>query len=185
MSDGLREWEMQIPEIATAYEVSVPLKGKPSTGLTVDMATLTAADREILAERRAEEGGGGDDDAAPPGDVGGAAAAPGASPAKGGVKTAAATAVKTAQKKTPSYLYTLARVKELYRTRNYEVALIELVELERHYPNDERVLSMKGTLHLKLGNRSLAREAWNTVLELNPYNLAVLEALQRLDKRGE
>src|SRR5215471_19707303 len=51
MTDGTRDWEIQLPEIATAYEVSVPLQGKPSTPLGVNMATLTAADREILAEQ--------------------------------------------------------------------------------------------------------------------------------------
>ena len=172
MTDGQRDWEMQLPEIATAYEVSVPLKGKPATPLSVDLASLTAADREIIEQRQAEEGdkpgAGGEDGAAPPsGQVTGAV--PGAA----------------AQKKPPSYLLTLARVKELYRTRNYEVALIELVELERAYPNDERILSMKGTLHLKLGNRALARDAWTAALGINPYNLAVLEAMQRLDKKGE
>src|SRR5262247_3652336 len=53
MTDGQRDWEIQLPEIATAYEVKVPLAGKPPTRLAVDMATMTAADREILQEREA------------------------------------------------------------------------------------------------------------------------------------
>ena len=81
-----------------------------------------------------------------------------------------------------SYLLTLAKVKDLYRNRHYELALVELVELERQYPNDEHILSMKGSLHERLGNKGLAREAWQQVLTLNPFNLAVLEALQRLGK---
>ena len=28
MTDGQRDWEIQLPEIATAYEVKVPLSGK-------------------------------------------------------------------------------------------------------------------------------------------------------------
>ena len=51
MTDGQRDWEIQLPEIATAYEVKVPLSGKNSGRLAVDQATLTAADREILQER--------------------------------------------------------------------------------------------------------------------------------------
>src|SRR3982751_927468 len=53
MTDGQRYWEIQLPEIATAYEVKVPLSGKPASRLAVDMATMTAADREILQDREA------------------------------------------------------------------------------------------------------------------------------------
>jgi hypothetical protein len=53
MTDGQRDWEIQLPEIATAYEVKVPLSGKPASRLAVDMATMTAADREILQDREA------------------------------------------------------------------------------------------------------------------------------------
>ena len=52
-----------------------------------------------------------------------------------------------------SYLLTLARVKELYRTRQYELALVELVELDRQYPEDEHILSMKGSLYERLGQQ--------------------------------
>ena len=41
---------------------------------------------------------------------------------------------------------------------------------------------MKGSLYERLGNKNLAREAWQQTLRINPYNLAVLEALQRLGK---
>ena len=81
-----------------------------------------------------------------------------------------------------SYLLTLARVKDLYRTRHYELGLVELVDLEKQYPDDEHILSMKGSLYERLGNKNLAREAWQEALRLNPFNLAVLEALQRLGK---
>ena len=57
---------------------------------------------------------------------------------------------------------------------------MELVALEREYPNDERIMSMKGSLYEKLGRRQLARESWEAVLSINPYNLQVAEALQRL-----
>jgi tetratricopeptide (TPR) repeat protein len=204
MTDGQRDWEIQLPEIATAYEVKVPLGGKPATGLGVDMAGMTAADREILADREASEraaaadasggetgegtkraglrgkrSGSDDDDDAGDGD---------ARPGKGKRRAAAraADAAGSAADKPPSarasYLLTLAKVKDLYRTRHYELALVELVELERQYPNDEHILSMKGSLHERLGNKALAREAWQQVLTLNPFNLAVLEALQRLGK---
>jgi hypothetical protein len=180
MTDGQRDWEIQLPEIATAYEVKVPLGGKPGTGLTPDMATLTAADREILQEREAamrtggdkRKGGDDEEEDAPKGKKKGATG-------KAGDKQLAADRPPSARS---SYLLTLAKVKELYRTRHYELALVELVELEKQYPEDEHILSMKGSLHERLGNKNLARDAWQQALTLNPFNLAVLEALQRLGK---
>ena len=200
MTDGQRDWEIQLPEIATAYEVKVPLSGKPAGGMGIDMATMTAADREILAEREAaarasasesaegEEGGEGSPEggkrpatrgrraAADDDENGGAKTRPGRKPGE-----AQAAPVKAPSARS-SYLLTLAKVKELYRTRHYELALVELVELEKQYPNDEHILSMKGSLHERLGNKNLARDAWQEALTLNPFNLAVLEALQRLGK---
>jgi tetratricopeptide (TPR) repeat protein len=192
MTDGQRDWEIQLPEIATAYEVKVPLAGKPSTRLAIDMATMTAADREIAQEReaaaRAESGEPepSKDDGAKPerGERGGKAGGRD----DGDVKPAAEKrgARKAKDDKPPaakaSYLLTLARVKELYRSRQYELALVELAELDRQYPEDEHILSMKGSLYDRLGNKNLAREAWQQTLRINPYNLAVLEALQRLGK---
>jgi hypothetical protein len=203
MTDGQRDWEIQLPEIATAYEVRVPLSGAPDTRMAVDMAGMTAADREISndreAARRAEQGvpgdegrtkkgkNGNDDD---DGDTGGptrARAETGiAGKAAGRAAAAAAKTSPPGAERTPrpkaSYLLTLARVKDLYRARKYELALVELVELEQQYPHDEPILSMKGSLYDRLGNKNLAREAWQEVLTLNPFNLAVLEALQRLGK---
>ncbi|HVV52285.1 MAG TPA: hypothetical protein VHO06_21630, partial [Polyangia bacterium] len=54
MTDGQRDWEIQLPEIATAYEVKVPLSGRPASMLSPDMAPATEADREIMAENEAE-----------------------------------------------------------------------------------------------------------------------------------
>jgi tetratricopeptide (TPR) repeat protein len=188
MTDGQHDWEIQLPEIATAYEVKVPMAG---TRLPVspELAGATAADREILEEREAARRAGleagapsgkRDDDAS---DEGGE----GVREAK--IKTGGAAVQKARAPEPPapgaakpSYLLTLAKVKELYRTRKYELALVELGELERQYPDDERILSMKGSLYERLGNKNLAREAWQQALTLNPFNLAVLEALQRLGK---
>ncbi len=206
MTDGQRDWEIQLPEIATAYEVKVPLTGKPASPLAIDMATMTAADREILADNQATQRAKGDaagadpDDAAQDGDKGetgdrkegdgkhggrnGRAAdrknGKGESRAAGQENPAGA-APRPASGQ-PSYLLTLARVKDLYRTRHYELGLVELVELEKEYPDDEHILSMKGSLYERLGNKNLARDAWQQALTLNPFNLAVLEALQRLGK---
>jgi hypothetical protein len=187
MTDGDQDWEFQLPEIATAYEVRVPLRGKPGMGLGVDQATLTAADKEIVGQREIDERARGDE-ADGNGSEGGAVADGGgdglAEPRARKTRLRPATASMPGGAATPksSYLLTLAKVKDLYRTRNYEIALVELVALEREYPNDERILSMKGSLYEKVGRKQLARESWEAVLAINPYNLQVAEALQRLGK---
>jgi len=194
MTDGDQDWEFQLPEIATAYEVRIPLRGKAGqNGIPVDQATLTAADKEIVGQREVDarlraEG-------PPPGDQGDNYLAPdGMGPNGEGTEGARPAGLRTGRPNpggapagpaaTPrsSYLLTLAKVKDLYRSRNYEIALVELVALEREYPNDERIMSMKGSLYEKLGRRQLARESWEAVLSINPYNLQVAEALQRLGK---
>ena len=203
MTDGQRDWEIQLPEIATAYEVKVPMSGQGDAACAADMATMTAADREILAEREASARAEGGRARAVQGRDGaeGRRARRAAGVRRGrrrrrqerrrredrqGRKGRATPAGKPGADKPPaakaSYLLTLARVKELYRARQYELALVELVELERQYPEDEHILSMKGSLDERLGQQELAREAWQQALRINPYNLAILEALQRLSK---
>jgi hypothetical protein len=198
MTDGQRDWEIQLPEIATAYEVKVPLTGKPASPLAIDMATMTAADREILADNQATQRAKGDGAGTDPDDAAEESDGNGKHPGRNGRATADRKAGKGESRATgpenpagaaqrpasgqPSYLLTLARVKDLYRTRHYELGLVELVELEKQYPDDEHILSMKGSLYERLGNKNLAREAWQQALTLNPFNLAVLEALQRLGK---
>ncbi len=184
MTDGQRDWEVQLPEIATAYEVRVPLTGAPGAGLGVDLAGVTSADREILAQSEAARRAASDDaaekdDQTDSGDVADKGGARDAKKKPAAAKPAAGQGPAPAK---ASYLLTLERVKELYRTRHYELGLVELVELEKQYPEDEHILSMKGSLYERLGNKPLARDAWQQVLRINPYNLAVLEALQRLGK---
>ncbi|MEQ8274319.1 MAG: tetratricopeptide repeat protein [Deltaproteobacteria bacterium] len=87
--------------------------------------------------------------------------------------------------KAQSYLATLARVRELYKRRQYELALVDLVNLDRQYPDDERILAMKGTLYRKLGRRDEAKRAWERVLALNPDNAMVGRALEQLLEETE
>jgi hypothetical protein len=119
---------------------------------------LTAADEEVLADRARA------DDERP-------------------VATKKVDARKTA--KTKSYLGGLARVTEMFDSRRYELALIELVALESAYPDDARIQAMKGTLYLKLGKRRLAREAWQKALALDPEHEGVAEGLRSLGAADE
>lgn len=79
-----------------------------------------------------------------------------------------------------SYLATLAKLGEMYSAHRYELALIEVVDLEQQYPKDPRLLAMKGSLYQKLGKAALARDAWKKALEIDPSDTTVAEALRAL-----
>jgi hypothetical protein len=168
MSDGTRDWEVEFPDVAVGYEVRIPLRGAPTDGTTDDRlpSRLTAADRELMEERALER-------------------TPSADRAAGADHTtqpAVAAGPKKPDSKRPrgSYLGGIARVRELYRTRNYELALIDCVDLEREYPNDAKLLAMKGSIYRKLGKNRLARETWEKALALDPDNQTVADALREL-----
>jgi tetratricopeptide (TPR) repeat protein len=157
MAESGRVWEVELPEGSGGYEVRLPIAG----GSPVEM--LTAADEEMLAEALQ------DAKATKP------AAAGGQKPADGGQVVDAHKAARTR-----SYLGGVARVKEMFSSRRYELALIELVSLEKEYPKDARLLAMKGSLYLKLGQPKLARQAWEQALSINPDDLGVAEALRAI-----
>jgi tetratricopeptide (TPR) repeat protein len=83
--------------------------------------------------------------------------------------------------KAQSYLGTIARVRELYKRRQYEMALVDLVALDRQYPDDVRILEMKGTLYMRLNRPKEARKAWERALSLDPNNESVARALEQLE----
>jgi len=156
LAEGGRVWEVELPESAGGYEVRVPLVGGP-------LEQMTPADEELLADSTARAATGGLPDPPAPGKV---------------------VDARTAAKK-KSYLGSLARVNELYTSRKFELALIEVVALEKEYPQDGRILAMKGSLYLKLGKHKLAREAWEKALQVNPNDHALAEALRELSTREE
>jgi hypothetical protein len=122
----------------------VPLSGKPATRLAIDMATMTAADREILQDReaaaRAETG------EPEPAKDDGAAPKPAGRGKWAGARDEGGEAKPAAEKRGPrkpgddkpqaakaSYLLTLARVKD-HRSKQYELALVELAGLTGNTP---------------------------------------------------
>jgi tetratricopeptide (TPR) repeat protein len=158
LAENGRVWEMELPEESGGYEVRLPLAG----GGPVEM--LTSADEEMLAESVLSLK---QDKTTPPQ---GESKAPGNTPVVDAKRAA----------RTRSYLGGVARVKEMYASRKYELALIELVELEKDYPKDARLLAMKGSLHLKLKQPALARKAWQEALSINPDDAGVAEALRAI-----
>lgn len=198
MSDGQRDWEVEFPEVATGYEMRIPLEGGEHTRRDVvwESDELTEADKELLDQLRRDnpsyerEGvfvdGRNVNDPEGRDQVGGLA--PGAELDEEGrtVRAPGDLAPQGSQEDSPaptrpSYLLGIDEVQRLFKAQNYELAMVRLTQLERAYPNDTKILSMKGTLWLKLGREELAREAWERVLQIEPDNRAVLEALKRLD----
>lgn len=177
MSDGRRDWEVEFPETAGGYEMRIPLETTSGNGdgRTVEWegAQLTDADKELLRELRRQTPGMEREGIYADGKnvLDAAAGKPAAAPA--GEADAAPTR--------PSYLLGVETVNKLFKTGNFELAMVRLVNLERAYPDDLKLLSMKGTLWLRLGRVNLARQAWEEVLQIDPDNKPVLRALKRLN----
>src|SRR5207248_7754482 len=121
LAEHNRVWELELPESAGGYEMRIPLDGP--------LDAPTAADSELLAAARTA-------DAAVNRDTAKARDASGAAPALKPDTATSTTASKVdvsasadAAPKSPrkSYLGTLAKVREMYASRKYEMALVELV----------------------------------------------------------
>lgn len=80
----------------------------------------------------------------------------------------------------PSYLLGLHKINKLYRAGNYEHALIKIVNLQAYYPTSIKLLKMKGTILIKLGNLKLAEKAWVRASELSPQDPVIKKGLKRL-----
>lgn len=83
----------------------------------------------------------------------------------------------------PSYTIGIAKVNQLFREKNFELALIELNNLLAYYPNSPKLLKMKGTLLIKTGNRDLAMRSWQRAYDLVPGDLSLKRSIDRLNER--
>jgi tetratricopeptide (TPR) repeat protein len=165
LAEHNRVWELELPESAGGYEMRIPLDGPLESPTAADAELLAAAPEPPAAPKLAADAKA--DVTARP-DTGAKAAVAGAN---------LAGAAKVPGK---SYLGTLAKVREMYASRRYELALVELVDLEASHPKDPRLQAMKGSVYLKLGKAQLARESWQRALALDPEDPAVAEALRTL-----
>ena len=197
MSDGERDWEVEFPEVATGYEMRIPLKpGEARDGLIWESEDLTEADKELLRQMRRENPGmeregvyvDGSNINDPEGTNEAGGLEPGAELDEEGrtVRNPGGLAPQGSGEDDPaptrpSYLLGIEEVQRLFKSQNFELAMVRITQLEQAYPDDPKLLSMKGSLWLKLGRKELARETWERVLQSDPDNKAVLEALKRLD----
>ena len=51
MTDGDRDWEVEFPEVASGYEIRIPLQGEPNIlGAKAQGTPLTAAELEMISK---------------------------------------------------------------------------------------------------------------------------------------
>ncbi len=195
MSDGKRDWEVEFPEVATGYEIRIPLEaaeglsGPQGPDVLWDQSSLTDADRELLKQLRRTQPGMEHEGIFLNGKAAGfAGKTPGTSVSaktEPAGKTPSAKSVKADETlpapSRPSYLLGIEQVNQLFKKGSYELAMVRMSSLLRAYPADVRLLSMKGTLWVRMGRPELARTAWEQVLQIEPENPVVLEALRRLN----
>lgn len=195
MSDGERDWEVEFPETANGYQLRIPLHDNKKD-LDVQGQPLTRADKELLESRRRQNVGMeregiyadgqnlADDERR--NQVGGLR--PGAEiddpdAGSGGIDPWAGSEDRPAPTRR-SYFLGIEEVQKLYRAGRYEMAIVFLKELDEDYPEDPKIMAMMGTLYLKLNQEELAREYWERVLQVDPANQAVIDALKQLNQRG-
>ena len=182
MSDGTLDWEVELPEVATGYELRIPIKGKTRPGeVTFSGGALTDADKDLLNNLRRKnpdfEGEGIYDEE-------GRSLTP-----QGQAKDAQSSTQKLKNSKInsqpaptrQSYLISLEKSRQLFKAGKYELALVALKSLDQEYPNDVTIKSMVGTLWLQLNQPELAREAWESALKIDPNNRSIIEALKQLE----
>ena len=178
MSDGYRDWEVEFPEVARGYEVRIPLDDDRRE-VRAGHQSLTRADKELLEHLRRT-----DPDFERSGVYVGDEHITDRQARREGDQVEHRERDRSEADPAPtrpSYLRGIEQVQRLFEAGQYEAAMIQLSDLEDAYPNDVRIKSMKGTLWLRLGRERLAREAWEQVLQIDPDNQPVQEALRRLD----
>lgn len=178
MSDGRRDWEVEFPEVATGYEMRIPLGTESAQDVYPTHHPLTDADRELIDHLRRTDPGFEREGAFVDGEnvLDRQSGEPQTRERNDGRAEDAPAPSR------PSYYRGVEEIKRLARAGNHEMAMVHLSDLERYYPNDVQLLMMKGTLWSFLGRPSLARQAWEQVLQIEPDNREVIDALRQLDQ---
>jgi tetratricopeptide (TPR) repeat protein len=169
---GASEYSVEIPENGGRYDIAIPLaeisgKGTSAAGLpsSRDAKSTNPAttDKELVAALP-------DIAKTKPEDTAMLDSAFGVGAPEGPVQS-------------PSYTMGIAKVNQLYREKNFELALIELNNILAFYPNSPKLLKMKGTLLIKTGNRELAMRAWQRAFDLAPGDMPLKRSIDRLNDR--
>jgi hypothetical protein len=83
----------------------------------------------------------------------------------------------------PSYTLKLVKIKDHYKNKNFELALIEVNKLLSYYPTSSQLYKMKGSIFLKMRQLDLAERSWVKASELDPKDKILKTGIARLQKR--
>ena len=88
---------------------------------------------------------------------------------------------------TPSFTAQTQKIRELFRGKRFEDALVETNELVLYYPRSALLWTMKGTLHLRLQQNDLSLSAYEKAFDIEPSQrlLAQIEDLRRVVSERE
>jgi hypothetical protein len=170
---GDREYAIEIPGGARDYDVQVPLAdlgdavsegAVPGKGPPKSLPSAVTTDAEMKSTLPSL-------DRAKATDVAMLDGAFGAAPAGGPGEA-------------PSYTLGIARINAYFKQHDYEYCLIEINALLVFYPTSPKLLTMKGTVLVKMRNYALAERAWIKALELAPGDQGLRRALDRLQRRA-
>ena len=160
------EYTVEIPYAARDYTIEVPLSEvKSSTSPSLKEAQIgnpTVSDREVTSTFPKPSAENADQTAL--------------------LDRAFGVGPKGGPSQAPSYLMGVAKVKELYKLKHYEYALIQLNNLLSDYPSSVKLLKMKGSIYLKMGRLKLAEKAWLRALQLSPADVAVKKGLEKISR---
>jgi tetratricopeptide (TPR) repeat protein len=170
---GAQEYSVEIPDNSAKYDIQIPLAELSPMNSQPFGATLPSADSKRLNPANTDQ------------EL--ISALPDLGKAKSG-KTEMLDAAFGVGKpegpiQSPSYTLGIARINQHFKSRNFELALVELNNLLAFYPNSPKLLKMKGTLLVKTGNRELAMKSWQRALDLAPGDLALKNSIHRLNER--
>lgn len=167
---GSREYTVEIPDNSTKYDIQIPIAELgPDTfdapGMTTNARYANPAntDKELVS------------------------ALPDLGKSRSGktelLDAAFGVAKPDGPTQSPSYTLGIARINQHFKSREFELALVELNNLIAFYPNSPKLLKMKGTLLVKTGNRELAMKSWQRALDLAPSDSALKMSINRLNER--
>ncbi|NRA67343.1 MAG: hypothetical protein HRU19_22860 [Pseudobacteriovorax sp.] len=166
---GDTEYVVEIPNAAAEYEVMVPL-ALANNGQTVDrklskVRNPQLTDRELIAQFPSLDAATEEERML--------------------LDKAFGVSEEGGPRQAPSYSVGLAKLNQLYRKREYELALIEVNNLLAFYPTSARLYKMKGTILRKTDDLRLAEKAWIRASELAPSDPVIKRGLLSLRRRIE
>ncbi|MEZ4743703.1 MAG: tetratricopeptide repeat protein [Bdellovibrionota bacterium] len=165
---GESEYSIEIPGAARDYDIEIPLASMDSKAMggpdrPKNLANPTMTDREMVNALPSVES---------------------TNPAEAAFMDKAFGVGRIdGPQQSPSYSLGLAKINRQYKRKNFEYTLIEINNLLAFYPNSPKLHKMKGTVYNKMGNYPMAEKSWIRALELEPRDLALKRAIEKLQRK--